>query len=153
MAERGDTQDRRLDKLTDKHPYFQLDAGSPHMQDEDHSKMGIGQPSPESHGDPAQTTSSPEDERIREDIRKRLAEHSQVDAARIEVAVCQRDVRLSGIAANRFVKRRAEELAQEAEGVASVRNEIHIQPGQQEGGPILTTHLPGIDHGSSNQRS
>jgi osmotically-inducible protein OsmY len=103
--------------------------------------------------DPSQMTASAEDAAIRTEILERLAEHFQVHTDRIEVMVCHGEVKLGGIAVNRFAKRRAEELAHDVEGVRSVRNEIHIQPDDQEGGPILTTHLPGVDHGSSNSRS
>src|SRR5690606_35649247 len=129
-------------------------AGSPNVDPESEAaglSAVTAEGEPPAAGSPPEAQPSEGDEEVRDQIQRRLSEHAQLADSRIEVSVQNGAVKLGGIAANRFAKRRAEELAQEVPGVASIRNEIHIQPEQQEAGPILTTHLPGVDHGSTNQ--
>jgi osmotically-inducible protein OsmY len=66
------------------------------------------------------------DERIREDICDRLAEHGFVDASDIEVRVNGGEVTLQGSVHERHEKRIAEDLAERVSGVQQVRNELRV---------------------------
>ena len=146
------------DKQPNEHPYYGLDSGSPHMVPEDYEKAGLG--SFEDDPSRAATTQedpTPEDEHLASQVRERLQGHELVDDSRIEVSVVRGEVRLIGTAENRYARQRAEELAREVEGVASVLNKIAVQPTDEEsteiGKPILSTHEPGANTTGSTQRS
>ena len=66
------------------------------------------------------------DERIREDICDRLAEHGFIDATDIEVRVNAGEVTLQGSVHERHEKRVAEDLAERVSGVLQVRNELRV---------------------------
>lgn len=146
------------DEQTEKHPYYGLDSGSPHMAPEDYAKAGLG----DFDKDPSRAAAlvqepSPEDERLAEQVRDRLAQHEMIDPSRIEVHVIGGEVRLIGTAENRYIRHRAEELAREIEGVTEVLNKIAVQPTDDEsspvGGPTLSVHEPGANNSGSTQRS
>ncbi|NBJ09403.1 BON domain-containing protein [Microvirga sp. SYSU G3D207] len=67
------------------------------------------------------------DERIHEDVCERLTEDPFIDASDIEVAVKDGEVTLSGTVSSRGLKRRAEDLAELASGVAHVQNNLRVQ--------------------------
>jgi osmotically-inducible protein OsmY len=67
------------------------------------------------------------DERIKEDISDRLADHDDIDASEIEVTVTSGEVILSGTVNDRYEKRVAEECAERVSGVVNVENRIRLQ--------------------------
>jgi hypothetical protein len=67
------------------------------------------------------------DERILEDVCERLTEDPFIDASNIEVRVKDGEVTLDGTVSSRGVKRRAEDLAETASGVAHVQNNLRVQ--------------------------
>jgi hypothetical protein len=67
------------------------------------------------------------DQRIHEDVCERLTEDRFIDASNIEVVVKDGEVILSGTVSSRGLKRRAEDLAETASGVAHVQNNLRIQ--------------------------
>jgi len=142
----------------EKHPYYELDSGAPHMSDEDYRKMGFGSVEQASATcpDTAAPARDPEaDRRIEKAVQEKLNQNGFVDASRIHVSVHDGQVRLEGTAEHRYARGRAEDLAREVEGVSSVDNHIAVQPAPDEdnsGQPVLTTHMPGIIDGST-QRS
>jgi hypothetical protein len=67
------------------------------------------------------------DDRIHEDVCERLTEDPFIDASNIEVAVTEGEVTLNGTVSSRGLKRRAEDLAEMASGVAHVQNNLRVQ--------------------------
>lgn len=67
------------------------------------------------------------DERILEDIHRRLEEDSYVDATDIDVVVENGEVVMTGVVVDKGAKRRAEDLAESISGVKNVENRIRIQ--------------------------
>lgn len=67
------------------------------------------------------------DDRIREDVCERLAQHGQIDARNIEVTVENGEVTLRGHVDSREAKRRSEDVAESVSGVHDVRNELRVQ--------------------------
>ena len=68
------------------------------------------------------------DERIRANVRERLARHEQIDPSNIEVKVSSRKVTLSGSVPNHQTERMAEEVAKGVSGVSEVRNQLRLTP-------------------------
>lgn len=66
------------------------------------------------------------DERIREDVCDRLADHPQVDASEIEVEVHNGEVTLSGTVESRYEKRLAEDIADAVSGVQDIHNRLRV---------------------------
>jgi hypothetical protein len=71
------------------------------------------------------------DERIREDVSERLADHPHIDASEVEVTVNNGEITLSGTVEDRHAKRLAEDIAESVSGVREVHNQIKVQQGQQ----------------------
>jgi hypothetical protein len=75
------------------------------------------------------------DDRIKEDVCERMAEHGQLDASDIEVRVASGEVTLEGSVDSRWAKRLAEDLAEDVPGVRDVHNRLRVaapgQPGPQ----------------------
>jgi hypothetical protein len=69
------------------------------------------------------------DERIREDVSERLADHPDIDASEIEVQVNNGEVTLSGTVDQRLNKRLAEDIAEGVSGVRDVHNQIRVHRG------------------------
>jgi hypothetical protein len=67
------------------------------------------------------------DERIREDVCERFAQHGQLDPSDVEVAVHDGEVLLTGSVATRTQKRLAEDIADRVFGVVEVQNHLHVQ--------------------------
>lgn len=68
------------------------------------------------------------DERIREDLCERLAEADDIDASDIDVSVRNGVVSLQGEVEDRWMKYRAEDLADNCAGVKDVQNNLHVMP-------------------------
>ncbi len=67
------------------------------------------------------------DERIREEVCERLADHPDIDASEMEVAVENGEVTLSGTVEDRWMKRMAEDTADSVSGVRDVHNHLRVQ--------------------------
>lgn len=67
------------------------------------------------------------DERIAEDLNERLTDDHHIDASDLQVSVSGGVVTLSGTVDKRWMKHRAEDLAESCTGVTDVRNEIRVQ--------------------------
>jgi osmotically-inducible protein OsmY len=71
------------------------------------------------------------DDRIREDVCERLADHPLLDASEIEVKLQGGEVTLSGTVESRQAKRLAEDLVEQVSGVKEVHNQLRAsQSGQ-----------------------
>jgi osmotically-inducible protein OsmY len=69
------------------------------------------------------------DERIREDVCERLADHPHIDASDIEVVVKDGEVTLVGLVDHRRTKRLAEDVTEEVRGVKDIHNQIKVKKG------------------------
>lgn len=67
------------------------------------------------------------DERIREDINERLTEADDIDASNLSVEVSNGVVTLNGAVGERWMKHRAEDIADDCIGVREVRNQVRVQ--------------------------
>jgi osmotically-inducible protein OsmY len=67
------------------------------------------------------------DDRIREDINERLTDHPDIDASEIDVQVKNGEVTLTGAVDERYVKRLAEDVAENVTGVREVHNQLRVQ--------------------------
>lgn len=72
------------------------------------------------------------DERIREDVCDQLSEDGEVDASNIDIEVEQGRVVLSGTVPERYMKHRAEDIADGCRGVQDVENRIRIERPQAQ---------------------
>jgi hypothetical protein len=70
------------------------------------------------------------DERIAEDLNERLTEDPLLDASGIEVEVSEGVATLQGSVESRWMKHRAEDIADSCSGVRDVRNEIRVAGAQ-----------------------
>lgn len=69
-----------------------------------------------------------DDSTITTQVKARMVDNKQVDAAAISVETMKGTVMLSGFAKNSTERNTAEILAREVKGVVAVRNEIAIRP-------------------------
>ncbi len=67
------------------------------------------------------------DERIREDVCERLAQHPEIDAGEIEIQVKSGEVTLTGTVNRREEKRMAEDVAESVSGAKDVHNQLRVQ--------------------------
>ncbi len=67
------------------------------------------------------------DDRLRDDVCDRLMEDDSIDASDVDVQVRSGEVTLSGTVADRWMKRRAEDLAEQVMGVRDVMNQVRVQ--------------------------
>ncbi len=72
------------------------------------------------------------DDRIREDVCDRLADHDRIDASEIEIDVSSGEVTLRGTVEDRRIKHQAENLCASISGVSEVHNQLRVQPRQSE---------------------
>ena len=80
------------------------------------------------------------DERITEDLNERLTEDALLDASHITVEVKDGVATLQGNVDNRWMKHRAEDIADACSGVSDVRNEIRVgRPGPEPDGGQSST--------------
>lgn len=66
------------------------------------------------------------DERIKDDVCRRLTEDPHVDASNIDVSVSDREVTLTGTVSSREERRKAEDCAEQIAGVSHVQNNIRV---------------------------
>lgn len=69
-----------------------------------------------------------DDSTITTQVKARMVDNKQVDAAAISVETMKGTVMLSGFAKNATEKVMAETLAREVKGVVAVKNEIAVRP-------------------------
>ena len=69
------------------------------------------------------------DERVRDDISERLADHPDIDASEIEVIVVEGVVTLNGAVDDRESKRLAEDIAESVSGVRDVQDQVRVNRG------------------------
>lgn len=69
-----------------------------------------------------------DDATITTQVKARMVDNKQVDAAAISVETMKGTVMLSGFAKNSTERNTAEILAREVKGVVAVRNEIAVRP-------------------------
>ena len=74
------------------------------------------------------------DERIREDLNERLTEAHDLDASGLTVEVSNGIATLGGNVAQRWMKHRAEDLADSCSGVRDERNQIRVAGAQTDTG-------------------
>jgi hypothetical protein len=67
------------------------------------------------------------DDRIREDVSDALTRDRAVDASEIEISVMSGIVTLRGSVSDKWMKRRAEDCAEEITGVKEVRNDLEVR--------------------------
>ena len=67
------------------------------------------------------------DERIREDLNEKLTESDEIDASGISVEVNNGIATLTGVVEQRWMKHRAEDLAESCSGVRDVTNQITVK--------------------------
>jgi hypothetical protein len=73
------------------------------------------------------------DERITEDLCERLTQDYDIDASEIEVKAEGGVVTLEGTVEQRWMKHRAEDIADSLSGVRQVENRIRVQSGSRSG--------------------
>ena len=69
------------------------------------------------------------DERIKEELSDRLEEHGDIDASEITVMVTSGEVTLEGTVPDRWMKRMAEDVAEDSAGVKQVHNRLRVDQG------------------------
>lgn len=84
------------------------------------------------------------DERIREDLNERLTDADDIDARGLSVEVSNGVATLTGTVEQRWMKHRAEDIAESCSGVRDVNNQIRVQPLHQD-----TQHKDASKSGSS----
>jgi hypothetical protein len=67
------------------------------------------------------------DERLAEDINERLTYDDEIDASEVSVAVAGGEATLSGTVNSRHEKRRAEDLADDVQGITHVQNNLRVK--------------------------
>lgn len=79
------------------------------------------------------------DERIREDVCERLAEHDAIDASGIDVRVSSGTVQLTGEVPRRAMIHLAEDTVAETLGVKDVENTLRVRAQERREGPSGTS--------------
>jgi hypothetical protein len=96
------------------------------------------------------------DERIREDVCERFAEHGLLDPSDVEVAVHEAEVLLTGSVATRAQKRLAEDIADHVFGVSEVQNHLRVQRAGERAhlprGALGANDLPRAHQAGANHR-
>lgn len=67
------------------------------------------------------------DDRIREDVCDEISDDGEIDARDIDIEVKDREVTLSGTVPERYMKHRAEDIADSCRGVRDVHNHIRVR--------------------------
>lgn len=98
------------------------------------SHAGMGQRSYRGIGPKNYTRS---DERVNEDLCERLTTDSDIDASEIEVKVADGTATLEGTVPQRWMKHRAEDVADSCSGVRNVENRIRVQSAASYSGPSM----------------
>ena len=86
------------------------------------------------------------DERIREDLNEKLTESDEIDASGISVEVNNGIATLTGTVEQRWMKHRAEDLAESCSGVRDVTNQISVKSQSSSQG------MPGHSQSQSGQK-
>jgi osmotically-inducible protein OsmY len=90
------------------------------------------------------------DERIREDLNERLTDADDLDASGITVEVSNGVATLSGSVEERWMKHRAEDLADSCSGVRDVHNQIQVKSSMQRNASTSgTSAYPGTSGAST----
>ena len=89
------------------------------------------------------------DERLRDEVSDRLMEHDEIDAGDIEVQVQDGEVTLTGTVPDRWMKRLAEDIAEQVMGVREVMNQVRIQNERESSGGQGGRSSSGSSTGSS----
>jgi hypothetical protein len=88
------------------------------------------------------------DERIKEQVSDKLEENGEIDASEITVEVKQGEVTLEGSVSDRWMKRMAEDVAEDCAGVKQVHNRLRVENGQG-GSSTRSALLGGSSSGST----
>lgn len=100
--------------------------------DTQQSHSGLGRQSYSGVGPKNYTRS---DERITEDLCERLTQDHDIDASELEVKITSGMATLEGTVPQRWMKHRAEDLADDCAGVRNVENRIKVQSAASYSGP------------------
>jgi hypothetical protein len=93
------------------------------------------------------------DERVREEVCERFAEHGQLDPSDIEVSVRDGEVLLAGTVATRVQKRLAEDIADLVFGVVEVHNRLRVQrPGEEAHSSSSREASSSVAHNNGGRR-
>ncbi|RDZ29703.1 BON domain-containing protein [Lysobacter silvisoli] len=90
------------------------------------------------------------DERIAEDLNERLTEDDLLDASDIEVRCSEGKIVLEGEVSDRWMKHRAEDIADACSGVKDVDNRIRVR-GRGQGAPTTATASEGGRQGTAER--
>lgn len=102
-----------------------------------------------------------DDNRIKEDVSERLSDSDEVDASEIEVHVNKGEVTLEGLVAERYMKRMAEDIAENVSGVKDVSNHLRVKRqavgestsgGRSETGASTTSGTPMTAEGERGEK-
>jgi osmotically-inducible protein OsmY len=91
------------------------------------------------------------DERIREDLNEKLTESDEIDASGISVEVNNGIATLTGTVEQRWMKHRAEDLAESCSGVRDVTNQITVK--SQSSGQQSSSQAMSGSQGQSAQKT
>lgn len=72
------------------------------------------------------------DDRIREDVCDEISDDGEIDARDVDIEVKDREVTLTGTVPERYMKHRAEDIADSCRGVTDVHNRIRVQKHERE---------------------
>jgi osmotically-inducible protein OsmY len=92
------------------------------------------------------------DERIKEEICDRLTEDPMIDASEVTVDVTAGEVILAGTVADRWQKRRAEDVAERVGGVRDVTNHVRVNRGHEPGVATSTWQARPDQSGSEDSK-
>lgn len=90
------------------------------------------------------------DERIREDINERLTDADDIDARGLTVEVSNGVATLTGTVEQRWMKHRAEDIAEACSGVRDVHNQIRVQQQQESTGATSGSRTSGASLGAGS---
>ena len=114
---------------------YDLDDGQSLSSQNLHGRQGQGYPSSQglrsSHRGLGPRNYTRSDERIREDLNERLTDADDIDARGLTVEVSNGVATLKGTVEQRWMKHRAEDLAESCSGVRDVNNQIRVQSQQE----------------------
>jgi osmotically-inducible protein OsmY len=93
------------------------------------------------------------DERIKEQVSEKLEENGEVDASEITVQVKDGEVTLEGTVIDRWMKRRAEDVAEECPGVKQVQNRLRVEGGDGSDSRASKESVLGSSTGAGSPKS
>lgn len=83
------------------------------------------------------------DERINEDLCERLTQDRDIDASELEVRIAEGTATLEGTVPQRWMKHRAEDIADGCAGVRNVENRVKVQSAGSYSGPSMQRDVSG----------